>query len=166
MCAAENTSDKPSYRVDQIIGCEFDEKNHRVLYKVKWARVNRNKRCEINFEPTHHLQACPLLFMKYETKLHKKLATTRGHPNGPVKKPISEVLTTVPLNVPESEYLPNENDFVHKIYTMWKANHDELFLVEFKGSRDFKVVQRVFMDYYFPVNVVLFMQEINYPVDP
>lgn len=175
MCAAKK-GDAALYAAEAVVDCRYKKDRNRIEYKVRWAKCN-NKR-EIGFEPLHHLQSCPLLVLQYEKNVYRQWKLDKNYIRGTRKEPLPTPFKNLYLKVTPSEYLPTGREFVRKIYSTWACSYEQnenhelvpsdlqYFLVRFKGIRERKVVQRLFMDYYFPVDVLKFWrrspQSINY----
>lgn len=151
--------DSNQYPARRVIRASFKAKSKRYKYYVEWKERKKGKYV-CSFEPLEHLISCPLLVLEYEESLYKKLKDAAGDGIGPTfsrKEPIDDAIKAV---VGPPEYMPEGHEIVSHIKHSMSSSIDdeivELFVVKFEGSREWKIIRRSVMEYFFPVDLLIF----------
>lgn len=151
--------------VEKVTKCKYNRKKERIEYGVIWEKLPGQRRPEKTDEPLHFLQKCPLLIFDYELK-HFNAWKKKCEESEPLtrKEPLMGRFRNFEVDHKLWEYVPTGKEHVRKIYATW--THDkpatEFFYVRFYGSgKERHFVRRVYMDYYFPVDVLLFWSKVG-----
>lgn len=150
-------SAESSYAAIRIVGAKYIINEDAYRFGIEWdPKVLREGEDTISYQPLDNLKECPTLVLDYDKMLNQEWK--QKHPNSEfrIAPMICKSRKKVPHKKAHFEYIPKGNEFLKKIYSSWMDKSSEFYFVSFHGRQEKEIVRRPFLEYYYPVDVVIY----------
>jgi hypothetical protein len=133
------------YPVRGIIGREYNKNHDRFFFKTEWEEKGTDGNHVVTNEPIENFRYTPMPIFEFG-----KRERTEDEQN---KKWLAR-------RVCKAEYVPNGKEFIRKVYNVFstkvRRNAEEFYYVRFFGDEKTYMIRLIFMEYYFPRELLLF----------
>jgi hypothetical protein len=155
------------YEPSKVTNVEYEpQKLTGTRFLVSWVGFSRR---DDTWEPIENLLKCPLLVVHLEENLMKKWfvhCTRKGITSVGRKQPIHP--KAYHPEILPMEYVPTGAEDVKDILTRCYTRKDEpenwdFFVVKFHKIHGTQFVRKCVMDYYFPIDVMVFLKKASLP---
>jgi hypothetical protein len=124
----------------------------RFFFSVEWEEKDENGKHKVSTIPLENFIDSPSAIFVFGKKW-------RSQPLRPKK----DVKRHLKRRVCATEYIPNGTEFVKKVYNstslILKGNAEEFYCVKFWGDNEPREVRLLFMEFYFPRELLLYWIE-------
>ena len=155
------------FAVKNIEGMYYDESVLGCKFRVEWKAIDRKKQPPTD-EPLENIKSCPMLIMDMEERMNQEWeqkCAASGTTAVGWKEPLPP--TKGPKRLLDFEYIMSGKEKLAKIYSQhimrnpgWKGPMKDgvpYLIVKFKRDTRLLLVQRGFIEYYFPSELAVFL---------
>ena len=137
------------HAVDAVLKPVHSARYDRFFFSVQWKEKDEKGKPIVSSIPLENFIDSPTAIFVFG----KKWRTLSNHPEKKVKKHLKRRLCP-------TEYIPNGKEYVKKVYNstsvLLKGNAEEFYCVKFWGHDDPCEVRLLFMEFYFPRELLLY----------
>jgi hypothetical protein len=136
------------YPVRDILCRVYVKSQDRFFFKTEWEEKEADGTNVVSDEPIENFRDTPTPIFEFgkrertEDEVNKQWLTRR---------------------VCKAEYIPTGDEFIRKVYNVFstkvRRNSEEFYYVRFFGDKKTHMVRLLFMEYYFPRELLLFWIE-------